>query len=271
MIINYILLTIGIIACSTAVIFVKLSGENFYYLSVWRLSLAAILLMPIFLKDYRKYPDAFSWQIYKTLLWPSFALAIHFLSWLYAIELTSVANASLIVNFVPVVMPFFLYVMLKEKTNMWEFLGTAIAIFGLWILCRDKFQISIASAIGEIICFLSMLTVTWYFALARKNNKKKQSIFLYVVPIYANAALICLAIALIMGKQPKMVFNAKEILIVIGLAIIPTIIGHSILTHSMKILPSQVVTLLISNTIYLCRIIGLLDPWRNTRYNVFCR
>ena len=61
------------------------------------------------------------------------------------------------------------------------------------------------------------------------------------MPLYAIAGAICLLVALPLAR-PLALPPAREFLIVIGLAVIPTILGHSILNNAMRHLRGQIVS-----------------------------
>ena len=86
-----------------------------------------------------------------------------------------------------------------------------------------------------------MILFTIYLSLARKN-KDHQGIFLYIVPLYLIAGLFSMAIA-IFFINPIKPYTLDNILYILGLGIIPTVIGHSILNYSMKHLRGQLVSI----------------------------
>ena len=94
---------LGVFACSTSVILIKKSALDPALLSALRLLLAAFLLSPLFLHARAQHRER--WQprdALKSVL-PALALAAHFISWVSGARATLAANASLIVNMVPLV------------------------------------------------------------------------------------------------------------------------------------------------------------------------
>ena len=55
--------------------------------------------------------------------------------------------------------------------------------------------------------------------------------------------MICLVVALLMVRRLSLP-SPREYLIIVGLAVVPTILGHSILNHAMRYLRGQVVSVL---------------------------
>jgi drug/metabolite transporter (DMT)-like permease len=242
MIFRIVFLLFGIFCCATAVIFIKASIEHPVLLSSYRLLVASVILTPIFLRNARKYPSEVVRQHVRAALLPGIILGLHFISWIIGARLTTAANASLIVNLVPVVIPFFLFAMIREKLTRAEFMGTIFALTGMCLLTLADFNLSRTYFWGDVLCFVSMLFFTVYLALGRKN-RGLASIWLYLVPLYYIAGIFCFLVALGF-VNPIKPYPPREIAFIFALGIIPTVMGHSILNYSMKFLRGQVVSVL---------------------------
>jgi drug/metabolite transporter (DMT)-like permease len=154
--------------------------------------------------------------------------------------MTQVANASLIANLTPVVMPFFVWIFYKEHLSRQEVLGTGLTLLGLFVLSGSNLQVSHTGFQGDLICFGSMLAFALYLALGRRN-RYRLSLWLYMVPLYFIAGVICLACALPF-INPIKAYSIPNILFFIGLGLIPTVIGHTILNYSIRFFQEQVVS-----------------------------
>jgi drug/metabolite transporter (DMT)-like permease len=199
------------------------------------------LLTPIFLRDWRRHAAVFTRRDLRRALLPGIVLGLHFISWNIGARRTTAANASLIVNLVPLAMPFLLALMLKEQLNRLELVATFISLCGLAILGISDFNTNAEYLVGDAVCFGSMLLFASYLALARVN-RHLPSVWLYVVPLYFTAGVFCLVTAFIVA-QPVRSYSATDLLMVLGLGLIPTIMGHSILNYSLKHLRGQVVSI----------------------------
>jgi drug/metabolite transporter (DMT)-like permease len=172
---------------------------------------------------------------------PAVLLAVHFISWAYGARMTLTAQASLIVNLSPVALPFFLLWIMKERINAREVAGTGLALAGVLVLsARDAFSGG-GDLAGNLICFGSMLLFAWYMALGRRN-RDVPSLWLYVVPVYWQAALICTLAALPWADTME-VTSLREWSLLVALTVVPTIVGHSLLNRSIRVLPGQLVSL----------------------------
>jgi drug/metabolite transporter (DMT)-like permease len=155
--------------------------------------------------------------------------------------MTLAANSSLIVNMVPVVMPFLVFLLFKEIVSRGEVTGTIIALMGVLLLGTADFRLGPETFGGDIMCFVSMVLFALYLALGRKYRTIK-SIWLYIVPLYFTGGVFCLMVSPVLVR-PFRLYTPGNLGYILGLGIIPTIIGHSILNYSMKVLRGQVVAI----------------------------
>ena len=235
------LLALGIFCASTAVILIKSNDDSPFLIAAYRLLIASTILTPFFLKERRKYTGSYGWAQVRITLLPGVALALHFITWNIGIQLTPVSNASLIINMTPVAMPFFLWIFFRERINRKEIIGTVLVLSGLIWLGIASHNVSLASFRGNLICFGSMLFLALYMALGRRNNARLP-LWLYMVPLYLTAGLVCLGSATFF-INPIKAYSLKNVIIFFALGVIPTIGGHGILNYSMKFFRGQVVSI----------------------------
>lgn len=239
---RYLLLMFGVFTGATAVIMIRQCSVNPSLLASYRQAVAAVVLLPLFLRDWRRHRSTFGWRQMGMTVLPGLFLGAHFITWIIGARMTPPANSSLVVNMVPVAMPFLAYFLIREPLRLGEYAGTALAMAGVAVLTIQDFHLDRQSFLGDLVCFGSMLLFAAYIALARRNRESIISLWLYVVPLYAVGALACLAAAL-PQTSPLAVDGWWNWLMILGLGIIPTVMGHSILNYSMKHLRSQVVSI----------------------------
>lgn len=242
-------LILGVYFCSTAVIFIRQSTVDPVLLAAYRLLFASLVLIPVYVRSRRKFAG---WYSHRSLLGslPAAAfLALHFITWIYGARLTYAANASLIVNLLPVAMPFLLYFAVGELVNRREILGTLIAMTGVVVLGAMDFHTSTEFFLGDLVCFGSMLLFAMYLVQGRRNQAVPD-VWLYLVPVYAMAGVICLGLALMLSPfglaalPPVGLFDRGELGPIIGITLVPTVLGHSLINYSLRHLRGQLVAVL---------------------------
>jgi drug/metabolite transporter (DMT)-like permease len=234
------LLLFGVMCGSSAVILIKASTEHPFLVAAYRLLIAAVILVPFYLRDLNQWQGPYGKKEIGWSALPAFVLALHFTSWVVGARMAPVANASLIINLTPVAMPFFLWVFYRERVSKIEVVGTAFTLLGLLILTSANLHMSRENFYGDLVCFGSMLAFAAYLALGRKNGPRL-SLWLYMVPLYFIAGLVCLACGAVQVNPVKS-YTIQNILLIVGLGIIPTVFGHTILNYSMKFFRGQVVS-----------------------------
>ncbi|MGF1448816.1 MAG: DMT family transporter [Opitutales bacterium] len=245
-------LLLAVAVASSAVTFIKLSAVNPLLLAGYRLVLAALVLSPVFFVLLRKHREVYHWSHLRRSLTPALLLAVHFMSWNLAARWTTAPNGTLIVNLAPIAMPFFLWLFLREVLNRGEILGTVIAVGGLVLLKAGDFALGLDTLAGDVTAFLSMCVFAAYLTLGRKN-RDFPSIWLYVIPLFFVAGLICFAVGVpvvllteaeaVTGQGDIWLYPKNEYIWILALTLIPTVIGHSVFNLALRRLRGQVVTL----------------------------
>ncbi len=220
---------------------IKLSAVHPALLAAYRLLVAAVVLTPMFMRDFLRHRSIYTKKHLWRIVLPGVLLGFHFITWNTGARMTLAANASLIINMMPVVMPFLLFVLVREKPTRYEWLGTALALVGVALLAGKDLHFSQESFFGDLVCAGSMLCLTSYLALARKN-RDFPSIWLYLVPLYFVAFVVSFVVSLFF-VSPLEVNSTREAGLIVALGLGPTIIGHSIFNYSMKHMRGQIVTL----------------------------
>jgi drug/metabolite transporter (DMT)-like permease len=241
-VLNILILLGGMLCTATAIIFIKLSQEHALLLAAYRVLVAAIVLTPLFARDARRHPQIRVSALFRTGVIPGLALALHFMTWVIGARMTPAVNASLIITLTPVVMPFLLFYLVRERMTRGELLGTIIAVGGGVLLSIHDFNFSRQYFWGDVLCFVSMLLYSVYIAFSRRN-RHMPTLWLYVVPLYWIAGLSSIAAAA-WFVNPIKAYPLREVLLILGLGVIPTVIGHSILNYAMQVLPGQVASLI---------------------------
>lgn len=236
------LLVFGVFTGSTAVIFIKLCSEHPLLVAAYRLFLGALLLTPLYLKDYKKESAVDFKKNLRVTFLPGILLGLHFITWTMGVPLTFATNASLIVNMMVLSVPFFLYFMVNEVLTYREKTGTLIAIAGLLILGIADFQMDLKTLKGDILCFVSMLFLSSYMVMAKKNREMYRSLYVYIVPLYYIAGFFCFMLSLFFINPVKH-YTLNNIIMIAGLGVIPTVFGHSINNYCMQRMRGQLVSI----------------------------
>ena len=255
---NYLILLAGLLGSASSVFFIKDSLLGPATLAGARTILAAALLSPLAIAAIRRRGRGVGWDDLLATLPGAALLSVHYVTWFIGVRSTSAALSTLIVNLVPILMPFLIYLLLRERLTRGEVAGSAVAMVGVAILSVTKDGSGQSTGRGVAYCVFSICLCAGYLAMGRRFGRGR-NIFAYIVPLYLVAGVLCTAMAV--GRREALpVMTTSQILILLGAVIFPTVIGHTAMNHAMAHLPSQVVS--ISNLAQFAFVAVLAVPLR---------
>lgn len=209
-------------------------------LAAYRVLLAGLILLPVYLSARKTYGDVPVTGVVKRSVLPGLILGLHFIAWVVGARMTPAANASLIVNVMPVVMPFFMFFMFQEQIRTRELTATVVTVIAMLLLGYSDYSISRTHFMGDIVCLISMILFAWYLAIARQH-RQLPSVWLYIVPVYLAAGILTFIVALFFSS-PLHHYTYYNLAMILGVAVVSTVIGHSALNYAMQRIRGQTVT-----------------------------
>ena len=236
----YIILGIGVTVLSTSGILIKLSTAPPLIIAFYRMLISSLILTPYLLIKYRKELKGFL-DIRIAIV--GFFLAIHFYLWISAFEYTSVANAVIFIALQPLFTYILEYFFAKEDLYPGIITGILLALLGSIIISIGDINSLFSQVRGDLLALAGAFFAAAYLFTGRSLRKKMDYVpYLYIVYTYA---CIFLGIFSLLTRQPFTGFADYNYLYFIGLALGPTLIGHSALNYSVRILPATIVSLTI--------------------------
>jgi len=247
------IIPVGIIAVSTASLFIRFSQEYVPSITIaaFRLGLAALVLLPFTLLKHSREIRNLGKDDLKFILLAGFFLAVHFASWITSLEYTSVASSVVLVTTTPLwvalLAPFFL----GEKTPRIAFVGMLIALLGgvvialgdvcVWLpggfSYRSEFGgLGSKTLLGDFLALFGAIAAASYLMIG-KHLRVKISLTPYIFLVFSASAIFLVIAMLILEGIPP-VYPGKVYLWLLLLALIPQLLGHSIFNWSLKYLPT---------------------------------
>ncbi len=250
------ILFIGCFAASFSAIFIKVCDDNPIIIANYRLLFASILLFPFWLsvmmKKRAERNKSDSKQIKKQLMgviFPGFFMALHFMSWIGAVKLTTVANSTMIINVQIIIIPILGFLFLKEKVTVWEIVGIASAFLGMTIVGIGDFRLEPMNFRGDLLTFFSANCLAIYILLGRSfrrivDDSGSTHLIEYIFPVYTTAFVFITIFCLISGIGLG-IRSWSSFFWIVMLTLVPTIIGHSLINWSLRYVKPQIVGLFI--------------------------
>jgi drug/metabolite transporter (DMT)-like permease len=237
----YLLLPIGIIAISTASIFIKLCDAPALIIAAYRLMLASLMLSPFaaYKKPWR------GWER-KEMGWFSLSglfLGLHFALWIASLKYTSVASSVVLVTTHPIFVGIGSWLLLKERMGLDLVLGILLSVLGSGLVGYGDMGLSEEALMGDGLALLGAVAASGYLLVGRKM-RKDQELFSYIFPVYSTAGLVLILLCLIFQK-PFWGYSPTAYLYLFLLALVPQLIGHTTFNWALKYLPASAVAVAI--------------------------
>ncbi len=233
---------IAVIALSFPAIFIRLANQEAatetsnlgFSLAFWRLAIASAILWPIAGKSVKpaflELKAAERWQV----LAAGAFLGIHLALWITSVLKTTVASASFLVITQPVFVAVLAHFLLQERLNRWSIIALFLTLAGSGLINFGDLELGAEYLWGDFLALIAAIMVAFYY-LAGRSVRRNIRILPYITLVYSVAALVVLIFCLAAGSPlislpPKMYFWC------LMLALIPTLIGHSLFNWALRYL-----------------------------------
>ena len=231
---GYIALATGVLGTSVASLLYKLSyltGLHPLWVNAIRLLLTLVLMTPMTLLNRRRREDLRHVSKKGVLIsaLSGTLLAFHFTAWALALDYTDVFAASAIWGTYLLMTALFSSWLLHEKTSGGALVGMVIATVGV-VVCNLGGGFGKLS--GNLLALLAALLQALYTLCGRKARAWLDT-NTYTSIVYLFTFFWMALILLVFGIQPKG-FQPQNILWALCLAVFCTLLGHTMLSASLK-------------------------------------
>ncbi len=233
----YIYLVIGIFGISLSPIITRYATVRPLTIALYRMITVTLIMLPMLNKKLLKIKDIPRRNLIYSLL-NGVVLALHFITWFYAIQMTSVASAAVLVNLHPVLLVILTRVFYGERTRFLQLIAIIITIGGSMLLAYSDGNISGHALNGDLFAILSAMLFGVYMFIGDVSRRKIEN-DLYTFVVYASSAVFLIVLSAIAFPQAFIVTDPINYWVFLGLAIVPTLLGHSMLTLSLKVVSSK--------------------------------
>jgi drug/metabolite transporter (DMT)-like permease len=235
----YILLPIGIIAVSTASIFIKLCDAPVLIIAAYRMMLASLMLTPFACcnKTWEGWEkDKIGWLLLSGLF-----LSLHFAFWIASLKYTSVASSVVLVTTHPIFVGTGGWLFLKERLGLNLIFGIALSVLGSGLISYGDMSLSKEALMGDGLALLGAIAASGYL-LVGKKMRKDQDLLSYIFPVYSTGGLILILFAFIF-QESFWGYSSSTYLYLFLLALVPQLIGHTTFNWALKYLPASVIAI----------------------------
>ena len=239
----YFCLFLGVVALGFAAILIRLADAEPLAIAAYRLGGGALLLLPFAggsaLAAWRSLSGR------ERVIWAASGafLALHFALWIESLSHTSVASSVALATTNPVFAGLGGVLLLGEKEGRNFWLGALMAIGGSAALAYSDFGGRGDSFLGNALALSAAVMASAYMLCGRKL-RTEIPVAAYVTVCYGFSGVLLFAAALVFGHSLGG-YSRETWLLLLALAIGPTVIGHTAINYALGHLPSGKVALAI--------------------------
>jgi drug/metabolite transporter (DMT)-like permease len=239
----YLALAIGVISVSTSAILVKVSSAPSGVIAFYRLLFSVLIMLPVFLLKYVTELRNITRLDWFYSIVAGVFLAFHFILWFESLNYTSVASSTVLVTLQPLFAFIGTYIFFKEKFTIKALLCGGLAIAGSVIISWGDFRISGSALLGDILALIACALITAYLMFGQ-TVRKRVSLITYTFVVYSISTITLFAYVLFL-EQPLAPYPFSDWVYFALLAIVPTLLGHSLFNWSVKWLSTSTISMAI--------------------------
>jgi drug/metabolite transporter (DMT)-like permease len=166
----YLALGSGILALSLSSLFIRWADAPGTVTSFFRMTLAAIVLTPLCLRR-KKESIKLDWKILLLPLLAGLFTALDHAVWSTSIQMTKVANATLMNNLAPVWVALIAAVFWHENLDWRFWLGLVLTMAGAGVVLGNDLIANPHLSAGDMLGILSSLFYAGYFLVTQRGRK----------------------------------------------------------------------------------------------------
>ncbi|MBP7126783.1 DMT family transporter [Myxococcota bacterium] len=226
-----VLLALGLVAASQSGNLVRIADAHPVVIAGWRLLLAALAMIPIAgprIGGLRELPS----RLLLEAVLAGIALGAHLVAWIAAVQKTTVANAATFFCINPLLTALAARIFLGERVNARLGGSIVLGLAGVLTMGIHDLRLSPDHLEGDLLSILCSALFTIYLLAGRRVRAVVDN-RVYVLVLYSVAGLATLSVAVLQG-QDWLDPSPRNWLAYGLLALVPTLLGHTFLNHSLR-------------------------------------
>jgi drug/metabolite transporter (DMT)-like permease len=240
---HYLVLLVGVLAVSFGAILTRLSEAPFLVIAFYRLALASFIISPIACIHSGKELRLLSNKNRILSLLAGLFLSLHFVFWIASLSHTTVASSVVLVTTNPIFVAIASRFLFSEKLGKNIIIGIGICLIGAALIGYSDWHIGSEAFTGDLLAILGALAVACYFIIGRKL-RPGVGIISYTFLVYGSATLLLLLVVIVLDLS-LLGYSQNTYIILMLLALVPQLLGHSSLNWALRFMPATLVTIAI--------------------------
>src|SRR4030043_378787 len=239
-ILPYLALFTGIICLSFSAMFGKWANAPGPVIGFYRIGLATIILLPIFVYRKRKNGVKLPFAILLFPILGGIFTAFDHGTWNSSLRYTSAANATLLGNTAPLWVALFSWLVFRQKLRGLFWVGLAFALTGAMIVLGSDFIRHPSIGLGDMLALAAGVFYAGYFLVTERGRKKLDTLsYIWLVDLVAAFCLLLISLGM---KMPLTGYPSKTYLAFLGAALISQVGGYLSIGYALGHLPASIVS-----------------------------
>lgn len=226
---------LGVLGVSASSVLVRLSTAPSLILVFYRVGMATLLLAPWVWLHHRQEVKNLSAREVLLCLGSGSALGLHFSAYFESLRYTSIASSVVLVDTEVLFVALIGMLLFRKKLSARAWLAVAMALGGSVIIAMADTAAGSDALRGDALALAGALFVAIYTMIGAVC-RKSISTTVYTFLVYLAASLTVLVIAAA-GGQAITGYGSINYLTGFGMAILCTLMGHSVFSWGLKYLP----------------------------------
>ncbi len=226
------IILLGVVGVSLSAPLIRLSSAPSMVLVLYRVSIAAALLLPVALVRNRRELQGLSGKELIFCLVSGLFLGLHFACYFEAIRHTSIASAVALVDTEVFFVAFMALLLFRERIRRAAWGGILLTFLGSLLIALSDAGGGDNILLGDLIAFAGAACMAVYTIIG-KVCRKSISTTTYTLLVYLSAAVTVLIMLLCSGT-PALGYEPVNWLTAAGMAVFCTLLGHSVFSWGLK-------------------------------------
>jgi len=159
-----------------------------------------------------------------------FVIGLHFVTYIDSVKNTTVMNATVITNTTPIFAIIFSVIFYKHVPSLKSIMGTISSTIGIIIIFSTSLTFT-SNILGDFEALLAAIFWAVYLIYG-KSLRSIANPFATMILVYVSSSLLLYVFGFLFGS-PRL-FTLSELPPILGLAILPTTLGHTLSFSSLK-------------------------------------
>ncbi|MDA8905646.1 DMT family transporter [Candidatus Thioglobus sp.] len=236
----------GVLMLSPDPVLVRLADADTFTILFWRGIFYALGVLAILFATYRKNTFKELKNIGRPGIWIGILSGIGGVTFIAAIQYTSIAKVLVIISTAPMVVAIISWVIINEKPKLYTWISMLIIVTGIYIVMKG--DTGTLNVMGSSLAVISIIAGGYSFALTRKYSNVN------MVPAMIVNALVVSGVGLAFSSSFYLPFDSLMYVIAGGILLA---IAFSLITLAPRFIPASEVAMFMP----LGTIFGIISAW----------